>query len=44
MRFRKAASSLTTHNKGVIESIGRRVITMEKGRIIRDDKDGKYAL
>ncbi len=35
---------LTTHNKGVIESIGRRVITMEKGRIIRDDKDGKYAL
>jgi cell division transport system ATP-binding protein len=35
---------LTTHNKGVIESIGRRVITMEKGRVVRDDKDGKYAL
>lgn len=35
---------LTTHNKGVIESIGRRVITMEKGKVVRDDKDGKYAL
>ncbi|MFA6158310.1 MAG: cell division ATP-binding protein FtsE [Candidatus Paceibacterota bacterium] len=35
---------LTTHNKGVIESIGRRVVTMERGRIVRDDKDGKYAL
>lgn len=35
---------LTTHNKGVIESIGKRVITMEKGRVVRDDKDGKYAI
>lgn len=35
---------LTTHNKGVIENIGRRVITMEKGRIVRDDKEGKYAI
>ena len=35
---------LTTHNRGVIESIGRRVITMERGRVVRDDKDGKYAL
>ncbi|MDE1875038.1 MAG: cell division ATP-binding protein FtsE [Patescibacteria group bacterium] len=35
---------LTTHNKGVIESIGRRVITMEKGKIVRDDKEGRYAL
>ena len=35
---------LTTHNKGVIDSLGRRVITMEKGRIIRDDPTGKYVL
>jgi cell division transport system ATP-binding protein len=35
---------LTTHNKGVIDSIGRRVITMEKGKIIRDDKEGKYII
>ena len=35
---------LTTHNKGVIDSLGKRVITMEKGRIARDDKRGKYVL
>ncbi len=35
---------LTTHNRGVIDSIGKRVITMEKGRIIRDDKNGKYVI
>jgi len=35
---------LTTHNRGVIDSVGKRVITMEKGKIIRDDKDGKYII
>lgn len=35
---------LTTHNKGVIDSIGKRVITMDNGKIVRDDIDGKYAL
>lgn len=35
---------LTTHNKGVVESVGGRVITMERGKIVRDDADGKYAL
>ena len=35
---------LTTHNRGVVESIGKRVVTMEKGKIIRDDKDGKYVI
>ncbi|MDD5318862.1 MAG: cell division ATP-binding protein FtsE [Candidatus Pacebacteria bacterium] len=35
---------LTTHNKGVIDSLGKRVITMENGKIIRDDKEGKYVL
>ncbi|QQR49946.1 cell division ATP-binding protein FtsE [Candidatus Nomurabacteria bacterium] len=35
---------LTTHNRGVIESIGRRVVTLEKGRIVRDDKDGRYSM
>ncbi len=35
---------LTTHNKGVIDSIGKRVITLEKGKITRDDKDGKYVI
>ncbi len=35
---------LTTHNKGVIDSLGKRVITMENGKIVRDDKSGRYVL
>lgn len=35
---------LTTHNKGVIDSLGRRVITMDMGKVIRDDKEGKFSL
>lgn len=35
---------LTTHNKGVIDSLGRRVLTMEQGRVVRDDKEGRYML
>lgn len=35
---------MTTHNKGVIDTLGKRVITMDSGRIVRDDKDGKYIL
>lgn len=35
---------LTTHNKGVIDSIGRRVITIQEGRVVRDDPSGKYIL
>jgi len=35
---------LTTHNKGVVDSLGKRVITIEMGKIVRDDKLGKYIL
>lgn len=35
---------LTTHNKGVIDSLKGRVLTLEHGRVIRDDKEGKYIL
>ncbi|HTK33365.1 MAG TPA: cell division ATP-binding protein FtsE [Candidatus Paceibacterota bacterium] len=35
---------LTTHNKGVVDAVGGRVITMENGKVIRDDKSGKYIL
>jgi cell division transport system ATP-binding protein len=35
---------LTTHNRGVIDFIGKRVVTFEKGKIIRDDIQGKYIL
>ena len=32
---------LATHNRGIIDSVGKRVITMENGKIIRDTKNGK---
>lgn len=35
---------MTTHNKGVIDELGRRVITMDEGRVVRDDAEGKYVL
>ena len=35
---------LTTHNKGVVDSLGRRVVTMENGKIIRDQKNGKFSM
>jgi cell division transport system ATP-binding protein len=35
---------LTTHNKGVIDSLNRRVITMDSGKIVRDDASGRYVL
>ena len=35
---------LTTHNKGVIDNLGGRVITMDKGKIVRDDPNGKYIM
>jgi cell division transport system ATP-binding protein len=35
---------LTTHNKGVIDSLNKRVITMDSGRVVRDDATGRYVL
>ena len=35
---------MTTHNKGVIDELGRRVLTMDEGQIVRDDNSGKYVL
>jgi cell division transport system ATP-binding protein len=35
---------MTTHNKGVIDELGRRVITMDEGRVVRDDPEGRYVL
>ena len=32
---------LTTHNRAVIDSVGKRVVTMERGKIIRDSKHNK---
>jgi len=35
---------LATHNKDVVNALGKRVITLEKGKIIRDDKGGRYVI
>ena len=35
---------LATHDKEVINSLEKRVITLDKGRVIRDEKKGKYIL
>ena len=33
---------LATHDKQIVDYLGRRVVTLEKGRIIRDEEKGKY--
>ena len=35
---------LATHNKDIINAIGKRVVTLEKGRLVRDEKRGRYIL
>lgn len=35
---------LTTHNKVVVDAVGKRVITLDHGQIIRDDEKGSYVL
>jgi len=35
---------LATHNKEIINSLGKRVITLEKGQIIRDEEKGRFVL
>lgn len=35
---------MTTHNKGIIDELSRRVITMDEGKIVRDDVNGRYVL
>jgi len=33
---------LATHNRDIVNAIRKRVVVLEKGRIIRDDKQGRY--
>ena len=35
---------LATHNYDVVNGLERRVITLEKGRVVRDDKKGRYII
>src|SRR3989338_7870814 len=35
---------ITTHNKCVVDAVGKRVITMDRGKMVRDDAKGRYEL
>lgn len=35
---------LATHNKELVNALGKRVVTLEKGKVIRDQEEGKYML
>ncbi|MEK7068180.1 MAG: cell division ATP-binding protein FtsE, partial [Patescibacteria group bacterium] len=35
---------LVTHNKEIVNSLRRRVVTIDSGRVISDQKIGKYLL
>ena len=35
---------LSTHNKEIINSLGKRVITLEKGKLVRDEEKGRFIL
>lgn len=35
---------LATHDKDVINTLGKRVVTLDSGRVIRDEADGKYII
>jgi cell division transport system ATP-binding protein len=35
---------LTTHNKDIVNALKRRVITINRGRIVKDEEQGRYAI
>ena len=35
---------LATHDKQIVDHLGRRVVSLEKGKVVRDEKKGKYHL
>jgi len=35
---------LVTHNKDIVNNLHKRVVSMDNGRIIRDEEDGRYVL
>lgn len=35
---------LTTHNKEIVNALKRRVITLQRGRVLKDEKVGRYVL
>jgi cell division transport system ATP-binding protein len=35
---------LATHNKSIVDQLGRRVLVLEDGHLIRDEEKGRYAV
>ncbi len=35
---------LATHNKEIINSLGKRVVTLQEGKIIRDEEEGRFVI
>ena len=35
---------MATHNVDIVNSLGKRVITLDKGKIVKDEKEGKYEI
>ncbi len=35
---------LASHDREVVNAVGKRVITMEKGKVVKDQKQGKYSI
>ncbi len=35
---------LSTHNKDIVNNIQKRVITLDKGKVLRDEKQGRYVI
>ena len=35
---------LATHSKEIVNTLGRRVVTLDNGRIIKDEPNGRYIL
>jgi cell division ATP-binding protein FtsE len=35
---------LATHNREIVNKLKRRVVTLEKGRVVRDEQNGRFAI
>ena len=35
---------LATHSKDIVNALGKRVVSIDKGRVVRDEKNGRYIL
>jgi cell division transport system ATP-binding protein len=35
---------LATHNKSIVDKLDRRVVAMDRGKIVRDTEHGKYCI